>query len=137
MIEQVSTSLSVTSSQNSTSGTEALSTPGTLDYEAFLQLLVAQLGNQDPTSPQDSTEYVAQLANFSNVEQGIQTNAKLDALLTASALGQAEGIIGRTITSADGTVSGVVSSIEVNSGVAVAVLEDDSRVLLGSGISIS
>lgn len=50
------------------------------DFESFLTLLTAQLRNQDPLAPLDSTEFVAQLANFSSVEQQIQTNDKLDAL---------------------------------------------------------
>ncbi len=80
-----------------------------MDYNAFLKLLIAQLKNQDPTKPMDSTQFVAQLATFSQVEQSIATNSKLDALLTASALSMADGVIGRTITSADGTTSGIVA----------------------------
>lgn len=44
-------------------------TQKTLDRNAFLQLLVAQLSNQDPMNPQDGHEFVAQLAQFSSVEQ--------------------------------------------------------------------
>src|SRR5919205_3255662 len=82
-----------------------------VDYEAFLKLLVTQMKNQDPTQPMDSTEYLAQLANFSQVEQSIMTNAKLDELLTASAIEQANQLIGRTLTltTAEGEVSGTVS----------------------------
>ena len=54
----------------------------------FLQLLVAQLKNQDPLKPQDGSAFVAQLAQFSDLEQQIGTHADLDAirqLLAASA----------------------------------------------------
>ena len=44
------------------------------DFDTFLQLLTAQIRNQDPLNPADSTEFVAQLATFSNVEQAVQTN---------------------------------------------------------------
>ena len=50
-----------------------------LDRDAFLQLLVAQLRNQDPTSPQDGHEFAAQLAQFSTVEQLTQLNASVQA----------------------------------------------------------
>ena len=59
--------------------------------------------NQDPTKPMDSAQFVAQLASFSSVEQAVKTNAKLDAMMSALALSQAEGFIGRTIISADGS----------------------------------
>lgn len=46
----------------------------------FLKLLVAQLQNQDPLKPQDNAQFVAELAQFSNLEQTIGINDRLDAL---------------------------------------------------------
>ncbi len=108
-----------------------------LDYQAFLQLLLAQMKNQDPTEPVDSTEYMGQLASFSNVEQGMKMNAKLDTLMSAFYLNQADGVIGRTVTTADGTASGKVESVSVYSDGAVANLENGQKVLLGPGIVIT
>jgi flagellar basal-body rod modification protein FlgD len=51
------------------------------DYKAFLKLLVAQVENQDPLEPMDSTTFVSQLAQLSQVEQAIMTNAKFDTLI--------------------------------------------------------
>lgn len=51
------------------------------DFSDFLTLLTTQLQNQDPLSPMDSTEFTNQLVQFSQVEQGINTNQKLDDLL--------------------------------------------------------
>ena len=108
-----------------------------LNYDAFLQLLIAQMRNQDPTAPVDPTTQMAQLATFSQVEQAIKTNAKLDAMLTSSALSQADGIIGRTITSADGNTSGEAVALTVGAEGAVAILEDGTEVPLGAGVKIS
>jgi len=47
------------------------------DEQTFLQLLVTQLKNQDPTNPVDGTQFVAQLAQFSQLEQMINANTKL------------------------------------------------------------
>ena len=98
-----------------------------VDYDSFLKLLVAQMKNQDPTNPMDSTQYVAQLASFSQVEQSVQMNSKLDQMLQTSALAQADSIIGRTVTSADGAISGKVVSVKLISGGGItAVLETAS-----------
>ncbi|MGU3496916.1 flagellar hook assembly protein FlgD [Xanthobacteraceae bacterium A53D] len=109
-----------------------------VDYNQFLQLLVAQLKNQDPTSPMDSTAYLSQLASFSQVEQQTNTNNKLDTLLTSSALQMADSAIGRTVTSADGKISGKVTSVSiVSGGVPVATLEGGATLELTSGVKIS
>lgn len=107
-----------------------------LDYDTFLQLLVTEMKNQDPTEPMKSTEYMAQLASFSSVEQAIQTNAKLDSLLTASALSQADAALGRTVTSADGTVSGKVESLKITADGLVATLDSGEELTLGAGVTI-
>jgi len=51
------------------------------DQETFLKLLVAQLKNQDPLAPQDGTQFVAQLAQFSSLDQLININQQLGELL--------------------------------------------------------
>lgn len=56
-----------------------------LGKDAFMKLLVAQLGNQDPTAPMDSNAFVAQLAQFSSVELLQGMGSRLDQLLVATA----------------------------------------------------
>ena len=101
-----------------TSSTQTASTPTptTVDYDAFLQLLVTQMRNQDPTNPTDSAEYLSQLASFSSVEQQLQSNAKLDSLLSTMAFGQGAGLIGRSVASSDGQTTGTVVSISQVAG---------------------
>lgn len=80
---------------------------GAVDFQSFLQLLTAQLRNQDPLSPLDSTQFVAQLANFSTVEQLVSANARLDRLadeLTGSGLDDYASWIGRTAEIEGGAV---------------------------------
>lgn len=69
----------------------------TSDFDMFLRLLTTQMRNQDPLNPQDSTEYTAQLATFSGVEQQVMTNdllKELQSSLTAMNMGQLSGWIG-------------------------------------------
>mgnify|MGYP003393446949 CR=1 FL=1 len=51
------------------------------NFDGFLKLLVAQLQNQDPMAPMDSSEFTSQLVQFSGVEQAINTNKNLESLL--------------------------------------------------------
>jgi flagellar basal-body rod modification protein FlgD len=107
-----------------------------VDYDSFLKLLIAQMKNQDPTQPMDSTQYVAQLATFSQVEQTVQSNTKLDQILQSSALSQADSVIGRSITSADGSVTGTVAEVRLASSGLIAILGDGTEVPVGPGVTV-
>ncbi|MFN0192266.1 MAG: flagellar hook capping FlgD N-terminal domain-containing protein [Aestuariivirga sp.] len=108
-----------------------------LDYDAFLKLLLAQLKSQDPTDPVDQSQTLAQLASFSNVEQTIKLNDKLNMLIGQMGASQSVQLIGRRIESlADGTV-GTVAAVEITDGAAVAVLEDGKRVSISGGVRVS
>jgi flagellar basal-body rod modification protein FlgD len=123
-------------SSASQAGQSSAASAATVDYESFLKLLVAQMKNQDPTAPMESTEYVAQLATFSQVEQQVQMNKKLDDILQASALSQASGLIGREVVSHDGSVSGKVNEIKLFSDGVVAVLESGGQIPILPGVTI-
>ncbi len=119
------------------SASAAAADKATLDYDTFLKLLVAEMQNQDPTEPMDSTEYISQLASFSNVEQTIQTNARLEDLLKSSSIAQAGSLIGRSVSSADGSINGVVKQVEIYDDGVVAILEDGQKVVVSSGLTVS
>ncbi len=107
-----------------------------LDYDSFLRMFVAQLQNQDPLNPMEGTEYTAQLAQFSNLEQSIKSNEKLDGLMSQLSLSQANALIGRTATTADGAISGVIETVTILSDGSVANLADGTKLPLGPGITI-
>lgn len=118
------------------SASETAAAKSAMDYDTFLTLLVAQLKNQDPTEPMDSTDQIAQLATFSQVEQSIQTNKRLEMLLQSSNLSQAGAIIGRTLTSADGLASGIVQEVRVLTDGLTAVLQNGTEVPVNTGVTI-
>lgn len=71
------------------------------DFNDFLILLTTQIQNQDPLQPMDSTEFTNQLVQFSQVEQQINSNQKLDSLVNlqlANTSGLALGFVGLEIT---------------------------------------
>jgi flagellar basal-body rod modification protein FlgD len=132
------TALAAVNTQSSSSASASASiSKNQVDYQTFLKLLVTEMKNQDPTKPMESTEYVAQLANFSNVEQNVRTNAKLDQIMQISVVSQAGSLVGKTLTNADGTVSGKIEQIRILDDGLVAVLEGGEEVVVGSGVSIS
>jgi flagellar basal-body rod modification protein FlgD len=124
-----------TSTQTETQ-TQTSNSAANLDYDSFLKLLTAQMKFQDPTKPMDSTQFVAQLASFSNVEQSIKMNNKLDALITTSSLNQADGLIGKTVTTPDGEVTGKVKAVQIFSDGVVAILENDTKILMEAGVKV-
>ena len=73
----------------------------TADFDTFIKLLTAELKNQDPLNPLESTEFVAQLASFSSVEQQVLTNDLLEdglaMLATGPDLSSAAGLIGHEV----------------------------------------
>ena len=84
-----------------------------LGKDDFLKLLITQLSNQDPTSPMENTEFIAQMAQFSSLEQMTNMNqefAKMNSMLVSS---QAVGTIGKTvdITLGDTKTTGVVEAV--------------------------
>jgi len=127
----------ITANTSTNTQRSAPKSAATLNYENFLKLLLEQMKNQDPTAPMKSTDYMAQLATFSQVEQSMIGNSKLDALLASSSLSQIDSVIGRTVTSSDGTISGQVKSVRITNDGAVAKLADGKELLLGPGIVVS
>ena len=94
-----STTTAAASSTNSTAN--ALTQQTSLTESDFLQLLVAQLQNQDPLNPVSATDFTTQLAEFSSLEQLTGINSQLQTLtsnLQSSSNSQLVGLIGSTVT---------------------------------------
>lgn len=108
----------------------------TVNYDAFLQLLVTQIKNQDPTEPQDSGEFLAQIASFSSVEQQIQTNESLEKMLTQNLLNGATDLIDRQVFSADGTTGGTVVAVSSTSAGLMAETENGDKILIDDTVTI-
>jgi len=82
--------VSATGSTTSTTGTDTTSTTQTsatdklANAQTFLQLLVAQMKNQDPLQPADGTQFLTQLAQFSQVEQLVNIRQNVSKLTDAA-----------------------------------------------------
>ncbi|WP_282941814.1 flagellar hook assembly protein FlgD [Paenibacillus sp. RC67] len=105
-----------------------------LGKDQFLKILIAQLKNQDPSQPLQDKEFIAQMAQFTSVEQ--LTNMSNEMKLLRQSLGFASGLIGKSITwnttnEKGETVpkTGVVDSIVVKDGAQFAVVDKEKIAL--------
>jgi flagellar basal-body rod modification protein FlgD len=87
----VADNLSITKRQETKKNTNELG------QAAFLELMITQMNNQNPLSPQDNSEFVAQLAQFSSVEGLERLNKSFNSFMSNSAL-QASSLVGRSVT---------------------------------------
>lgn len=76
-----STTSPQTASEKAVSESQADKDALSSDFDTFLKMLTAQVTNQDPLNPTDSTDFAAQLATFSSVEQAVKTNELLESLV--------------------------------------------------------
>lgn len=83
---------------NPQSTTQTAAPGGELGKDAFLKILLAQMRNQDPLNPADGTAMIAQLAQFSSLEQMQNLNSKIDQLLEVQLLGELSGLVGKVVS---------------------------------------
>ena len=85
MTTEITSSVNATSkTQSSGSSNSGVMTQDVMGKEEFLTLLVAQLQHQDPLNPDEGTEFTAQLAQFSSLEQLMSINENIETMNTAT-----------------------------------------------------
>lgn len=79
----------------------------------FLKILLTQLTYQDPLKPMDNQAFMAQIAQFTALQQAQETNTKMDTLISTQSALQSVALIGKTVdvTTASGQVTGVVTGL--------------------------
>ena len=84
-----------------------------LGKDDFLKLLITQLQNQDPTSPMENTEFIAQMAQFSSLEQMTNMSTEFTKLANMLNSREAVSLLGRSVevSSGESSISGVVEAV--------------------------
>jgi flagellar basal-body rod modification protein FlgD len=84
-----------------------------LDKNDFLKILITQLSHQDPTQPMDDKAFIAQMAQFSSLEQMTNMSDGLAKVANLVAKSQAVGLLGNAVEVFNGaeTVSGIVDAV--------------------------
>ncbi len=93
------------------SGAGAAAANLNVSQQDFLRILVTQLTFQDPMKPMDNQEFIAQLAQFTSLEQTRQLTQGNETLLAIQAVTQAVGLIGRTVEVSSASGSGGVGTV--------------------------
>ena len=100
--------------------------------EGFLRILASQISNQNPLEPMSDTEYIAQMAQFSQLEQTTNMARDIRALALSSRLAEGSALIGRTVSytpeGAADPVTGVVERLRVAG--------DGSMALVVAGVEV-
>ena len=84
-----------------------------LGKDDFLKILITQMSNQDPTSPLENTEFIAQMAQFSSLEQMTNMSQSFEKLSVMMHTSEAASMLGRTVELdvGDTTTNGVVEAV--------------------------
>lgn len=109
-----------------------------IDQEDFIKLFLAQLQFQDPLEPVDNREFLAQLAQFTSLEQSRQTSENTNELLAMNATSQALGLIGRSVDVQGQAIplTGTVTAVEFTAnGPTLSVTDANKQVTTGIRLS--
>lgn len=89
-----------------------------LGFESLLKIVLTQLTYQDPLKPMDNFEFVSQLAQFSQIQQGQTMTERLEQLVFAQSTSQATSLLGRQVDIAAGnsTIVGKVKAVSLQDG---------------------
>ena len=129
-IDNVNSGLNGPATSQGTSGaTDAFG----LGFEDLLKIVLTQLTYQDPLKPMDNFQFVSQLAQFSQIQQGQQLVDGMNTLVAAQSTGQAATLLGKRVDfqARQGTLSGKVTAVAFVNGTATLTIET------AQGITIS
>jgi len=119
-----------TAASTSTTGTTsktsaAIGAAAGMGKDDFMQLLIAQLKNQDPMKPMEDKEFITQLAQFSSLESMEKMTKQMEDLTSSQMLVEAATLIGKQVTAKLPTgevVTGTISQVKMISGQPTAVV---------------
>jgi flagellar basal-body rod modification protein FlgD len=104
---------------------QAVNPNGSLDQNAFLKLMITQMQYQDPLQPQDNSQFLAQLAQFTTLEQMTNIASDEQEAVFTNQLSVEQKLMGQTVsytTTDQQTVTGTVTGIKVQNGEAQLIV---------------
>ncbi|MGC7406521.1 flagellar hook capping FlgD N-terminal domain-containing protein [Pandoraea pneumonica] len=109
-----------------------------LGMQDFLKILLTQLTYQDPLKPMDNQQFMAQMAQFTTLEQTQQLNDKISQLISTQATLQSVGLIGKTVdaTTSSGSITGTVTALTLDQNTPQLTIKTTTGASL-TGISLA
>lgn len=109
-----------------------------LGQDDFMKILLTQLTFQDPLEPMDNQEFIAQMAQFTSLEQSKQSNEKMDSLLSIESANQSLGLLNQTVevVVSNGVEVGEITTVTFQEGVPSFTVKKDNGEFL-SNVSLS
>ena len=119
-------------------GSTTAGSASALTQEDFLKVLTTQLTYQDPLKPMDNQQFMAQMAQFTTLEQTQELNANIQTLVSNQSALQSIGLIGRTVdlSTSNGAVTGSVTALSLSGTSPVITVQTSTSGTL-TGISLS
>lgn len=118
--------------QTTDRGTKIIQPGEDMDKNAFLRILAAQMANQDPTQPQDGTEYVSQFAQFAAMEQMSNLNNTMSQFASQSLIGK--GVMLNAYDKNGNIITGIVRSVSQSGSkilVGVEYFDEKGELVIG------
>jgi flagellar basal-body rod modification protein FlgD len=128
--------ITTVSSSTISASTTTSTTSNALGQEDFLEILTAQLQNQDPTDPVDTTEFTSQLTQYSSLEQLMNVNTGLDTLISdfQSMSGvEMAGLVGMEVTIDGNTIEVDGSTYDISYDLSTSAVEGQVQIYDSSG----
>ena len=132
----------ITGTSGSTAAASTVSGTNTKSLNAndFINLMVTQLQNQDPTQPTSNDALLSQMSQIAQLQSSTTLQTSLSAMVTQSQIGSAGNLIGKNVEGMDDTsadVKGTVTSVRVQSNQVYLQLDSGSQLQMGNVTSIS
>ncbi|WP_010545492.1 flagellar hook capping FlgD N-terminal domain-containing protein [Sphingomonas elodea] len=137
MIAQTTAISAADTGQTAASSSAATNAFG-LSFDSLLKIILTQLTYQDPLKPMDNFQFVSQLAQFSQVQQGQTMNDRLESLVSAQATNQATDLLGTIVDVPAGstTLTGTVTAVTFDGGTPrITIKTSDDRIISNLAIS--
>lgn len=131
---------SLGNTSSTSAGASSTKTKKSLAPEDFIQMMLTQLQNQDPTEPTKSQDLLAQMSQIGTLQSSTDLQSSLKKMTLQNSLSNAAAMIGKTVTGKDANgedLDGIVTSVKVVDGDLSLQLDSGKSMTMGNVLSVT